>query len=457
MRRIIYSVSLIALLPLKMMAQETTKMSLEDCIEYALKHQAKMKNARLDQKSTTARNREVTGLALPNVKASGGINYAPLVAAFEVPNFIKSGVVGLVNTSALNQQAVDATPNTLPLAFQPKWTTNGQVEASQVLFDPGILVALQARKKLEALAEKNVALTEEQVKVAVYKAYYDILIAEKRKALLDQNVSRIELIQNETRQVYKAGLAEKIDVDRITVTFNNLTTEQGRINQLVDLAYLALKFQIGMPLDESIQLTDSLSENTLNNDLLTHTFNAENRKEYQLLETQHELYKYDLKRYRLGGLPTLALFGNYGYTLYNSAKLFDPVDKWQKSALIGAKLTVPIFDGLQRHNRALQAKYTLQKNENDLEYTKYALELETRSATITFSSNISALENQRKNMLLAEEVYNISKAKYKEGLGSSLEIVNAESDLKEAQTNYFSALYDVITSRINLQKALGEL
>jgi outer membrane protein TolC len=319
------------------------------------------------------------------------------------------------------------------------------------------MVALQARKQLEQLAEKNIQLTEQEVRVAVAKAYYNIMIAEKRKELLDQNIARIDQLHRETRVIYENGLAEKLDVDRISITLTNLKTEQTRVKQLVDLTYMALKFQMGMQLDQNIALEDTLTEAVIDKELLSHDLELERRKEYQLLELQKTLNSYDLKRYKLGGLPTLVLFGNYGYTLYNMDRLFNPQDKWQQSALIGTKLTVPLFDGMQRRNKMLQAKFTLQKSENDMENLKLALQLEKENARITLQSNISALENQRSNMKLAEEVFNVAKVKYKEGVGSNLEVMNAESALKEAQTNYFSALYDAITSRIDLQKALGEL
>lgn len=456
MRRLLYKTTLaLSLLPFAMYGQEKT-LSLNDCIDYAIKNQAKMKNAILDQKSSLARNREVTGLALPNLKLTGGINYAPLVAAFQVPDFIKQSISAYVKDSAINRQNFDNSPATLSLAFQPKWTTNTQAELSQILFDPGVMVALQARKKLEELAQQNLELTEQQLRIAVTKAYYNTLIAEKRKGLIDQNVVRITQLEKETKAIYEAGFAEKLDVDRITIALTNLKTEENRVKQLVDLTYMALKFQMGMPLDEKVALADTLSETYIDKEILNHSLDFEKRKEFQLMTLQNKLYAYDLKRYKLGGLPTLVAFGNYGYTLYNSSKLFDPVDKWQKSALVGVKLTVPVFDGLQRRNKMLQAKYTYQKNQNDIENLKYALELEKESARISLESNISSLENQQKNMKLAEEVYNTTKVKYKEGVGSNLEVMNAESALKEAQTNYFGALYDAINARIDLQKALGE-
>jgi outer membrane protein TolC len=456
MRRLL--LSLITLLPFTTFAQEATLLSLEESIDYALKNQVKIKNSILDLQTAIAKNREITGQALPNLKATGGITYAPLVAAFLVPDFISGAIKGGVQEQYLTDALRNRPVGTLPLAFQPKWTTTGQAELSQLLFEPNILVALQGRKVLEVMAQKSIELSEQDVKVGVIKAYNDVLIAKKRIELLDQNLVRIEQIERETRITYEAGLAEKIDVDRIKVSLNNLRTEKIRTIQLVDLAYMALKFQMGMPLENPIVLTDSLNDSELDQRLLSESLTYGDRKEFQLAELQRKVSQLDLKRHKMGSLPTLSLFANYGYTLYNDTVLFDTKKSdWQDAAMVGVRLSVPLFDGFQRKNRVKQASYTLQKAENNLENLKLSLNLEKENARITYASNIRALANQRENMALASEVYRMAQVKYKEGVGSSLEVINAESALKEAQTNYFSALYDAITARTNLQKALGEL
>jgi outer membrane protein TolC len=325
-----------------------------------------------------------------------------------------------------------------------------------MLFDPSVLVALQARKTLEELAAKSVDITVQDVKVAVTKAYYNVLIAQKQQGLVEQNLSRLQQMEHEMNEYYKAGFREKIDVDRITVALNNLKTQQIRINQAIGLARLSLKYQMGMPLETPIALTDSLTDNTLNADILTEELDFNARNEFEMLKIQNRLYTYDVKRYRLGWIPTLSFFGNYGYTLYNQAKLFEPGGNWQKSALMGVSLNVPIFDGFQRRNRLRQAEITLQKNENDLQNLKMGLALEEQNAKISLRNNLLTLANQRSNMELAEEVYNTARIKYNEGVGSSLEVMDAESSLREAQTNYFTALYDAMTARVDLEKALGQ-
>lgn len=463
MRRILnYTLLITLMLPLAAQAQETQEpleLSLEESVRFALKNQVKMKNARLTYESSMAQNREVTGLALPQLSAKGNINYAPLIAGFIVPDFTKFAIQQYVQPGALNQDALASTPDQLNFALQPKWTTTATAEVSQILFEPSVFVALQARKALEKFAEQQIDMTETELTASVTKTYYNVLIAEKRMALIDKNVERIQELFDETKKIYEVGLAEKIDADRVKVTLNNLKTQQTKIKQLVEVAYMSLKFQIGMALDQPITLTDGLNSDPLTAELLTHTFDHSNRIEYQILEQQGTLLKYDEKRYKLGQLPTLTAFGNYGYTLYNNQSLFssDPNEKWQDNAMVGVQLSVPLFDGFQRRNKRIQATIAYQKNRNDLHNLKQGLELEAINARIALRSGISNLKDQEDNMQLAEEVYNIARAKYKEGVGSSLEIMDAETSLKEAQTNYFNALYEAITARIDLLKALGEL
>jgi len=444
-------------------AQTTADMSLDDCLKYAERNQVKIKNAILDYQSALAKNKEVTGKAYPQLTAQGGLNYSPLVAAFQVPNFIKSIIAGdgsmpgLVKDSALNQQMVQGMPNEMSLAFQPKWSTNGTLQVSQLLFNPDLTIALKARSTLEELASKIKDLTIQDVKVSVSKSYYNILIAEKQHELINKNIDRLSQIESETKEIYKAGYVEKIDIDRITVTLTNLKTQQIKVSQMIELAYLALKFQIGMPLEEPLHLTDTLSEGLLSGSLLQEELDFNTRKEFQLLEVQNRLYNMDVTRMKMAWLPTLNFFGNYGYTLYNMSKLYAPGDNWQRSAMLGLSLNMPLFTGFQRKYQLRQSQITLEKNKNAMENLKMALTLEKQNASIALKNNVLALASQKQNMQLAEEVYNTTRIKYKEGVGSNLEVMNAEASLKEAQTNYFSALYDAITSKVDLEKALGHI
>lgn len=423
-------------------AQEARQMSVEDCIAYAIANKDYMKNVRLDEAISKARNSEVTGLALPQVNASGQFQY-----------YIKP------QQSFLPGEFFGAPAGTfIPVTFTPKYNSAASLNASQVLFDGSVVVALQARKTLEELARLNVRRSEEDLRAEVSKAYYNILVVYKQLDIMDKTYQDLLRIAGDIEKAYKIGMAEKISVDQAQVEANNLETEKIKLQNIYDLSVLALKYQIGMPLGDHIILTDTISEAMTNPaDLLAESssFDYTQRTDYNLLETQLKLNLLDLKRYRWSGLPSLSASGAYGFNYANNDfdKMF--TEPYLKSFYLALGLRVPIFDGLQRRNKVKQAALTVEKTRNTIEGTKQGIDLEQAQARTTLKNNILALENQRKNLTLAKSVFDLADKKYKEGVGSNVELIQAKTSYLQSQSNYFNALNAAITARIDLQKALG--
>jgi outer membrane protein len=278
-------------------------------------------------------------------------------------------------------------------------------------------------------------------------------------ALLEANIQRLESLKNETEQFNKQGFVENIDVQRLQVTYNNLLTEQQKVNQLMQLADALLKFQMGFDVTQPIQLTDTLNNADLSKTQIDATnFKFENRVEYQLLSKQKQLNQLNLKRYQLGTLPNLIAIGNYT-TQHSNDKFiwYNHLGDFYNSALIGVQLNFTIFDGLQNKYRKNYTRLQIQQNENDLFNLKNALALDMLSSDITLKNSMLSVKAQKENMDLADEVVRVTKIKYQQGVGSNLEVLNAETSLKEAQTNYFSALYDAYIAKVNFEKATGTL
>jgi outer membrane protein TolC len=186
-------------------------------------------------------------------------------------------------------------------------------------------------------------------------------------------------------------------------------------------------------------------------------FNYADRKEYQLLSAGIKLNEYNVKRYKLSYLPTLALYGNY----YTNAQreefqLFEP-SKWLKSSLLGVKLSVPIFNGFAKASRVSKAKLELEKSNNNIKQLIANIDNDVAQARININSAVLTMDNQKQNMELAEKIFNTAKKKYQQGLGSNQEIYNAQTELKAAQNNYYGALYDAIIAKIDFLKATGKL
>ncbi|MBC9933877.1 TolC family protein [Chitinophaga qingshengii] len=425
-------------------SQEPVRLSAREAVDYALANQSTVKTAKLDELIQLAKNKEVAGLALPTINGTGQYQYNPILQKqmFNVGNFAPTGGK---DTFAV-------------ITFQLPQNLMGEVRLTQTLFDPSVLVALQARKTLEVLVSQNVAKSQIDVKANVYKAYYNVLSAQKALSILTNNINTLEKILNDTREINKNGLVEKLDVDRLVVQFTNLQTEQTKLRNLIELGVAALKYQMGMPLKQVVVLSDTLSTERITESIpdMDH-FDYSQRIEYQLLETQKKANEYDLKRYRMKGLPSLQLFAATG-ALRGSDK-FDYLKSqtWYGYLNTGLNLSVPIFSGLQRRRQVDQALLNVKKSEVAIENAKLGIDLEREQSASTFRNNVLNLEAQEKNMKLAEEVHNTTQIKYREGVGSSLEMSTAENDLLTAQNNYFTALYNAIVARVDLLKAYGKL
>ncbi|RAJ85880.1 outer membrane protein TolC [Chitinophaga dinghuensis] len=421
---------------------EPIRLSAKDAVDYALANQATVKTAKLDQLIQLAKNKEISGMALPSINGNGQYQYNPITQKqqFNLKNF------GL---------PVDSFT---VASFQLPHNLMGEIRLNQTLFDPSVLVALQARKTLEELVNKNITKSEIDVKTSVYKAYYNVLSARKALNILSGTLTTMDNLLKETKEIYKNGLVEKLDVDRLTVQYTNLQTEQTKLNNLIELGTAALKYQMGMPLQQQIVLTDSLSTNQIVADVLdVDKFDYSQRIEYQLLETQKKANEYDLKRYKLKGLPSLQLFAATG-ALRGSDKFdYFASHMWYGYLNTGLNLSVPLFTGLQRRRQVDQAELAVKKSDVQIENVKLAIDLEREQSSSTFRNNVLTLQSQEKNMALAEDVYRTTRVKYREGVGSSLEMSTAESDLLTAQNNYFTALYNAVVAKIDLLKAYGKL
>ena len=214
-------------------------------------------------------------------------------------------------------------------------------------------------------------------------------------------------------------------------------------------------YKVGQP----ISLSDSLAVNAGDQPTLGGgKLDLSNRPDFQLLQLQDKLYKIDIKRHRLGYLPTLGVYGSYQYNAQRQKfDFFDPDQKWFKVAVIGGTLNFSLFDGLQRHNRIQQAKIAVLKNETQLKNLELAAELETKVAEISYENAFVSLQTQKRNMELAQHVFDVAQKKYEQGVGSNLEITTAQTSLKEAQTNYYNSVYDMLVAKIDYQKAIGTL
>ncbi|MBK5284614.1 MAG: TolC family protein, partial [Bacteroidia bacterium] len=341
----------------------------------------------------------------------------------------------------------------------PSYSASAGVQATQLLFDGTYFTALQGVKTYKELSQKNLTRTKIDIAVSVSKAYYSKVVNAQRIKLLDANVTRVQKLKDDTKALLDNGFIEKIDYGRVVLAYNNLVTERDNINRMVKLSDYLLKFQMGMDIYANLALTDSLNDEQLKNiSVSAEKPDVTKRIEYSLLQTQQHLQKLDLKRNRSLYLPSLALYGNL-YTVQQGPKFsaFDSKAKWYPTGFVGASLTVPIFDGLQREKKIEQAKLSLEKTDNDIANATNAFTLEAESSRTQLLNALSSLNAQKENLELANEVIRVSKLKYDQGVGSNLEVINAETSWREAQTNYYNSLYEALVAKVDLDKAMGNI
>ena len=445
------------------LAQEKHAFTVQQAVDYAKKNSVQVKNLLLDVQLQEETNKQVTSNAYPQLSGRIGTTYNPNIAVQSFPNFIAEGTYGVIAAEDIRRAdgSVIAKPQDLGLIqaqFGTKWIANAGFDLSQILFDGQVFVGLQARATSMEWAKKNVEVTEELIKANVYKVYYQLVVSKTQIGLLDANIERLQKLQHDTHEMYKNGFAEKLDVDKINVQIANLETEKKRVQNQIESGNLGLKLLMGMPMKEQLVLTDTLSDSQIKSGMLeASNYNYSDRKEMQYAELGKKLNEYNIKRYNLSQIPTVSLSGSWSKNAQRNEFNFFGKGDWFTFSNISLNVSVPIFKGFYTRSKIQEAKLNLKKTENQIENLKLSIDNEVETARIKFNTAIEAMDYQKQNMKLAEDVYEQTKKKFESGLGSNTEITAAQTDLKAAQTNYINALYDAIVARVDFMKAIGKL
>lgn len=421
--------------------------TLQEAIDFALQQNINIKNSRLDAVSAEARIREIKASALPQINANASLTDNLIIQKALLPanTFDPTAPADLVR----------------PVAFGVPYSANATASLNQVLYSASLNVGLRAAATYRELAQRNLQATKVTVAEQVAKAYYGVVVAEERAKLLDYNIGRLDTLLRETQALNQQGFVERIDVQRLEVQANNLKAERQNVQNLIELSYTLLKFQMGLGVNDEIMLAEQLEDRNIDDlrPLISPdpTFQYSSRIEFSTLETQIKLAEQDIEVTQKGYYPTAAAFANYGYN--NGRSVFSQIftRQWFNFATIGLSLQVPIFDGFLKKYQIAQKRITLQKAQNSGELLRNSIDLQIRQSSITLRNTLQSLETQLRNRELAREVVRVTRIKYKEGVGSSVEVLNAEAALREAQTNYFASLYDFLIAKVDQDRSLGRL
>lgn len=445
-------------------------LTLEQCIAYALDNNVNAQNARLDEEIAKAKVKETVGIGLPQVSGTVTAQYSPTQQRFfnqYIPGqsfFINDSIAQVYNIQ-------DGDVVALENFFALKGSGDASLSINQLIFNGSYIVGLQAANTYKELSVRQANQTKEDVVLQVSKAFYNLLIVNERLDLVESNLKRLDTLFRNTQAMLETGFAEKIDVNRLKVTLNNLKVGKQDLVNLKDVSEKLLKFQMNYPFDNELVINGKLEAAALSPVENTgDAFDYSLRPDYQVMMVNKQLQQLNIKNKYAESLPSIGAYANLGYMtqspgfggIFKTEASFEGndqlgPDKWYGYSALGLRLSWNVFTGLQRTYQVQQQKLDLLKMENGMRSLEKSIDMEIDRTEANLQNAIAKLEVQRESMELAADIFDITEIKYQEGVGSNLEVVEADNALKEAQTNYYSALYDAIIAQLEFKKALGIL
>jgi len=448
--RLLFFVLSTTFLTIKAYGQETQNLrfTLDECLKYAYEHNEQIIIANLGIDAAKAQTGQYLSSGFPQIDASATVN----------KNFILRRTFIPANT--FDPSAPEG--ELMELKFGTPYTGEMGVNVSQMIFNGSYFVGLKASKTFQQLSVKEHIKSKIDVTEMVTKAYYTVLVNQLSLETLESNYQRLDSLVRETEIMNQNGFAELLDLNRTKVEFNNLKTALNNSQLSLGISKSLLKFQMGMPVENDLEIAEKLSDLQFNvKEELEMGYSYTGRIEYSSLQTSQELAELEMRNNKSQYLPKLDFFFSWGLNagVLNFSDLGELNNRmvWPDYQMGGLIFTLPIFDGLYKSKLIQQNKVKIKQLDYQRKMLENSIRLEVDQLRKILIMKLDLLKDQEENAKLAESVYNQTKIKYKEGVGTNLEVVTADSAYKQAQGNYFNALFDALMAHVDYQKALGIL
>ncbi|MDY0078515.1 MAG: TolC family protein [Bacteroidales bacterium] len=440
--------------------ENTYTVSMKEAQEYALDRNKQLQNVRNDVQIAAEQFKQARGQGLPQI--NGSLDY---MTNFNYEAMLNFGGGGESTPPDINYGLLD--PGDLeilkllqkmnaPSATSIKMTdqSNAQIQVSQLIFGGQYWIGLETAKIAQILAQQNVKLTELDVLENVANTYQLILATEDIMKVIDRNISNLEDIKQHTQNMYAAGMAEQTDVDQISISLSGLKNQQNAMQRSISLNYNMLRYQMGIDFDKEIVLSDSL--NTIMTALETSTgltmeFNIAQNPSYQIIETQVEMQEKMINMEKWAYAPTLTGFYSYTEKLMTSGFDLSP------NNAAGLNLSIPIFSSGVRKANLSKARIELDKANRSKEMLSEQLQLQNNQLRYELANAYENYNTQKNNVLVAERVLSSIQNKYKQGLVSSLDLTQANTNYLQAESNYLNSAIDLMQSNLKLEKLYNNL
>ena len=442
-------------------AQEEIHFSLEEAINYGLENNSTVKNAQTDIEIAQKKIHETTAIGLPQVNAKiSNTNYLDIATTL-MPDFITPSIF------AVNEDNFGLTPTTpqgdvqfFPVSFGTKYNASAELTVTQLIFNGSYLVGLRAAKAYLEQSKVQSAKSRLDIKESITSAYFLALVVNENKNILDSTLRSLQSIFKETQEIYKQGFIEDTDVSQIELMIADLETNLLYVSNQTKLSKSYLKVLLGIDVNTKIKLTDGLEHllNQIQNPkLLTTDLLFSNNIDYRILENQKELSTLNLKNEQAAYLPVLsAFFTAQKNAMRNDFDFFKGGKPWYSTTLWGVQMDIPIFSSGSRSSKVKQAKLELKKVEELEIQLKNGLNTEEDNSKSNFKNALLIHQNKKNSAKLAYKIYHKTQLKYKEGVSSSMDLLQAYNQYLESEGNYIGSIVDLVSAKLTLEKLFSE-
>jgi len=441
---------------------------LQEAIDYALQNNRNVKNAQRDIEAAKEQKWETTATGLPQLNAEIGyqnflkqqVSLLP-AAAFDPLGGIRQ-LDQYYDLSALQTQELPAAPEGfVPVVFGTKQNLNATATLSQLLFDGSYLVGLQSAKVFLEISKNAKEKTELEIRKQVINAYGNVLLAKESILVFERNKEALEKNLDETTKIYENGLGEEENVEQLQITLAGVESNLKNVQRLEKLAYQMFNITLGLDIENPTVLSDNLeglAEYNLVLSLLDANEDVENTVDYKIAANDKRSKELLLKLEKSKALPSLSAFLNGGYLGNSDSFTFlDSDQQWFGSSLVGVNMNIPIFSSFGRKAATARAKINLEKSQDELIETQQRLLLQIKNAKSNYQFAIEDYGIKKQNLGLAERIENKNQIKFFEGIGSSFELRQAQTQLYTAQQDYLQAMLDVINNKAELESVLNQI
>ena len=437
MKQLTFLLFSLTLVPFTIVAQQndTLRFTLMEAVEYAVINNPQLKSVKLDELNNQFKIKEVQSSALPQISGSlGGTD-----------NFQRA-------TQLLPGEIIGKPGTTVPIQFGTRYVYNGGVQLNQAIFNPSLNIGLKAAKQSQGLYELQTFKTKEELIYSVINLYVNLQMIEKQQELIIGNMDRTKKLLDITTIQFKEGVIKKVDVDQLQISYTNLETQLSSITNNAKELINNMKFLMNIDVSQEIELLETgLEHLPVSNQLLLGS-----NSQLNILDKQISLQELNTKNIRAGYLPTVSLAANYGRQVQSNL-VFGNSAAGFSSGYYSLNVSIPIFDSGTKKNKVSQSNTALRQLQLNRNYLESDIKNQFKTASNTLDQNQKVIAAQALNMKLAEDLYDVAKLSYTEGISALSELINAENGLRESQSQYLTAMLQMNQAELKMMQTSGQL